>query len=123
MRRRYTTSSTSRDLAERNKKGHRKPIRRLAMTSILKQNTVCFALPLCCNYRQRGQKVSIAIGGRRHLEEYSVGARESMLVVAVLSPALSDQSGGWGRATASPQIFAATGNPNRELETHLSVIR
>ena len=29
-----------------NKKGHGKPIRRLAMTSILKQNTLCFALPL-----------------------------------------------------------------------------
>jgi hypothetical protein len=35
-----------------NKKGDGKPIRRLAITSILKQNTLCFALPLRSFYRR-----------------------------------------------------------------------
>jgi hypothetical protein len=39
-------------------KGHGKPIRRLAMTSILKQNTTCFALPLCSHYRRGFAAVS-----------------------------------------------------------------
>jgi hypothetical protein len=39
-------------------KGHGKPIRRLAMTSILKQNTTCFALPLCSNYRRSSAALS-----------------------------------------------------------------
>jgi hypothetical protein len=39
--------SKSRITQDSNKKGHRKPIRRLAMTSILKQATLwCLALPL-----------------------------------------------------------------------------
>jgi hypothetical protein len=58
-------------IGRRAKKGHRKPIRRLAMTSILKQNTVCFALPLCRKYRQRKRAVSIAIAGNGQLEKYS----------------------------------------------------
>ena len=37
------------------------------MTSILKQNTMCFALPLCRKYRQRGRAVSIANGGNVQL--------------------------------------------------------
>jgi hypothetical protein len=57
------------------------------MTSILKQNTVCFALPLCRKYRQREQVVSIANGGDGQLEKYSDADRETVMVVAVLSAA------------------------------------
>jgi hypothetical protein len=57
------------------------------MTSILKQNTVCFALPLCRKYRQREQTVSIANGGDVQLEKYSGAQRETLMVVAVLSAA------------------------------------
>jgi hypothetical protein len=55
------------------------------MTSILKQNTVCFALPLCRKYRQRKRAVSIANGGNIQLEGYSGAQREDLMVVAVLS--------------------------------------
>jgi hypothetical protein len=54
------------------------------MTSILKQNTVCFALPLCRKYRQRAAAVSIANGGDGQLEKYSGTERENVMVVAVL---------------------------------------
>jgi hypothetical protein len=78
-------------IGRRAKKGHRKPIRRLAMTSILKQNTVCFALPLCRNYRQRRQTVSITKGGDVQLEKYSGARRETLMVVAVLeAPSAAD---------------------------------
>jgi hypothetical protein len=69
----------------RAKKGHRKPIRRLAMTSILKQNTVCFALPLCRCYRLGARAVSNGKDGTLQLERYSGARREIMMVVAVLS--------------------------------------
>ena len=47
MPKRYSTDNFEVVATRQHKKGHGKPIRRLAMTSILKQNTVCFALPLC----------------------------------------------------------------------------
>ena len=51
-----------------NKKGHRKPIRRLAMTSILKQNTLgCLALPL-------HSYVSTAAHGRLNRDLYAIRA-------------------------------------------------
>jgi hypothetical protein len=57
------------------------------MTSILKQNTLCFALPLCRMYRQWGRVVSIAKGGAVYLYKYSGARRETVMVVTVLSSA------------------------------------
>jgi hypothetical protein len=57
------------------------------MTSILKQNTMCFALPLCRKYRQRARMISITSDGNIQLEEYSGAGRETMMAVAVLSAA------------------------------------
>jgi hypothetical protein len=59
------------------------------MTSILKQNTVCFALPLCRKYRQRAGAVSIANSSDGQLEKYSGAQRENVMVVAVLSAAFA----------------------------------
>jgi hypothetical protein len=70
------------------------------MTSILKQNTVCFALPLCRKYRQWDRAVSIAIVGNVQLEKYSDARRETVMVVAVLSaPSRVASTGGSGSAT------------------------
>ena len=57
------------------------------MTSILKQNTMCFALPLCRKYRQRRWTVSIANGGDAQLEKYLGAQRETLMDVAVLPAA------------------------------------
>ena len=109
--RRRTISSTSRD-QRREKKGHRKPIRRLAMTSILKQNTMCFALPLCRRYRQGRRAVSIANGSSGYLEKYSIGGRENMMVVADLSTSnmIRYRGGAAARLVAGPPTGPTTSN-------------
>jgi hypothetical protein len=70
---------------------------------ILKQNTVCFALPLCRKYRQRERAVSIANGGNVQLE--NIRRRETVMVVAVLSAANVERhrAGAAERPVAGPQ--------------------
>jgi hypothetical protein len=55
------------------------------MTSILKQNTSCFALPLCRLYRRQVRAGSNGKRGRRYLERYSVNAREDVLESTIMS--------------------------------------
>src|SRR5262245_17653100 len=57
------------------------------MTSILKENTMCFALPLHGSYRPPAGAVSNGKGGTVQLEGYSACAREDVTVVANLKAA------------------------------------
>lgn len=72
------------DIGYNAKKGHRKPIRRLAMTSILKQNTLCFALPLCCCYRRGRRLASSRRESWRRNDRFSPKPREDLTIIGRL---------------------------------------
>jgi hypothetical protein len=87
------------------------------MTSILKQNTLCFALPLCRLYRRWARAGSNGKRGRRYLERYSECAREDVLDSTIMSA--SDEGSLAGRSRGMSR-WSDRRSGNVQLVAHLA---